>query len=258
MKLIDVHAHLDMLENPTEEVLDFALSQGVETIFTVGTEPQDWPTVLALAEKFHPRIYCTLGLHPHQARLWSPKEEAYLRRECTKPYVVALGEIGLDYYYHHSSEDQQRKAFEEQLSLACELGLPVQIHTRDAEDDTLAILKNFQNRAGGLIHCFTGSDRLAQACLDLGYSLSVSGVVTFKNAHSLRETIKKVPLDRLTVETDSPFLTPVPHRGKKNTPAFVADVARFVADLKEVDYEDFVCQTRKNTEKLFPKIFFNI
>lgn len=254
MHLIDVHAHLDMLETSPEETYALALEKGVDTIFTIGTEPADHLQVLDIAKRLYPKVYCTLGVHPHQANLWNSEVGQFIRQHAPLPYVVAIGEIGLDYYYNSCPEAEQKKAFEEQLDLARQLNLPVQIHTRDAEDDTLAILKKFKGEIRGIIHCFTGTQKLADACLDLGLHISISGVVTFKNAEELRQVVKKIPLDRITVETDSPFLAPVPYRGKKNTPAYVADVAKFVAELHDISYESLISITRNNTKKLFAKI----
>lgn len=252
--LIDVHAHLDMLETTPEQTLQLANQRGVDKIITIGTEPQDHQTVLNIAEKLYPQVYCTLGVHPHQATLWSPEVEAFIRAQASQPWVVAIGEIGLDYYYNQSPADVQRQAFRDQLQLSIDLDLPVQIHTRDGEQDTIDILGEFKGRAKGIIHCFTGSGQLAQACLDLGFYISISGVVTFKNANELRAVVAGLPLDRILVETDSPFLAPVPHRGKKNTPAFVADVAQQVADLKGLSIDELIRVTRANTQSVFSKI----
>jgi len=254
MKLIDVHAHLDMLETDPESTWNLAYQHGVDTIFTIGTEPTDHPVVLDIAKRFYPKVYCTLGVHPHHASLWNDGVSNFIVQCATLPYVVAVGEIGLDYYYNNCPVEVQKKAFREQLQLSIQLNLPVQIHTRDAEDDTIEILQEFNGRVKGIIHCFTGTTKLANACLDLGLFISISGVVTFKNAEALRSVVKNLPLDRITVETDSPFLAPVPHRGKKNTPAYVSDVAKFVANLKQISYEELVLRTRQNTETVFSKI----
>lgn len=254
MMLIDVHAHLDMLETDPETTWNLAYQQGVDTIFTIGTEPADHPQVLDIAKRLYPKVYCTLGVHPHQANLWNHDVSRFIAQNSTLPYVVAVGEIGLDYYYNNCPIDVQKKAFKEQLQLAVDLNLPVQIHTRQAEDDTIEILKEFRGQVRGIIHCFSGTQKLADTCLDLGLLISISGIITFKNAEALRAVVKNLPLDRITVETDSPFLSPVPHRGKKNTPAYVSDVARFLADLKQISYSELISATRQNTETLFSKI----
>jgi TatD DNase family protein len=197
---------------------------------------------------------CTLGIHPHEAKLFTPEIEAFLLREGAGKEVAAIGEIGLDYYYNHSEPEVQKKAFRRQMEIAEKLGLPVQIHTRDADGDTIEILKEFKGRVRGILHCFTGTAHLAENALDMGFNLSISGVVTFKNADSLREIVKNAPLDRIHVETDAPFLTPAPFRGVKNTPQYVIFTARFVSELKGVPLAEFSRQMIKNAQKMFPKL----
>jgi TatD DNase family protein len=254
MSWIDLHAHLDKLPEGPEEALRQAKAAGVKQVVTIGTEPKDLPVVLALGKKYYPEVFCTLGIHPHEAELYSDDIESWIRQNCHDSSVIALGEMGLDYYYDHSDRGVQRLHFERQLSLAKEVGLPIEIHTRDAEKDTIEILEKFRGSVRGIIHCFTGSEDLAFKCLDLGYNISISGVVTFKNAHDLRSTVEKLPLDRIHVETDSPFLAPVPQRGKSNTPAFVVHTAEFVANLKKVPLPEFQIQMEKNARTLFPKL----
>jgi TatD DNase family protein len=251
---IDVHAHLDMLEDSPEVTLQKAKEAGVSKIVTIGTEPSDHEFVLKTAKQFYPDIYCTLGVHPHQGMMWKDEVGAWIEKHLPDREVIAVGEIGLDYFYTKSPVEEQKLAFRKQLDIARRHKMPVQIHTREAEQDTVEILKEFKGEVTGLIHCFTSSTWLAQQCLDLGYNISFSGVVTFKNAESLRETCKLVPLDRMHVETDSPFLAPVPQRGKKNTPAFVVHTAALVAELKGVSLEDLAAATNKNARHLFPKI----
>lgn len=252
--LIDIHAHFDMLETSHDETIRLAKEAGVSQMITIGTEPSDHGIVLEIAQKYFPVVACTLGVHPHQGNLWSPEVADYLRKNLLHKEVVGLGEIGLDYFYNQSPVDEQRKAFSEQLEIAAELKMPVQIHTREAEKDTFEILKSFNGKVSGVIHCYTSSLDLAKKCLDLGYNISFSGIVTFKNADDLRETCKQVPLERLHVETDAPFLAPVPERGKKNTPAFVAHTARFVAALRGLEYEHLAAVTSANARQLFPKL----
>lgn len=252
--LIDVHCHLDMLETSPEETLNLARQIGVTKLITIGTEPQDHQFVFDTAKRLYPEVYCTLGVHPHQAELWNPQVKAFILDHFSAPWVVAIGEIGLDYYYNQAPQSIQLQAFREQLELAHELNLPVQIHTRDADQDTLMVLNEFRGKVKGIIHCFTGTEALAQGCLDIGLSISISGVVTFKNAEQLRAIVKSIPLDRLLVETDSPFLAPVPHRGKKNTPAFVRDVAIQVATLKGLTLEQLAHQTTQNALQIFSKM----
>jgi TatD DNase family protein len=184
--------------------------------------------------------------------LWNAETEAKLKSWLKSPSAVAVGEIGLDYYYNNSPKEVQLKAFRDQMRIAEELKFPVEIHTRDAEDDTLMVLEEFKGRVTGLLHCFTSSWKLAEAALAIGYHISFSGVVTFKNAADLREVCRKVPLDRLHVETDAPFLAPMPHRGKKNRPAFVTNTAELVASIKGIDKLKLAEVTRANAKTLFP------
>lgn len=251
---IDMHAHLDMLDDSVEETLRKAADAGVGTIITIGTEPADHAKVLEISQKYHPKVYCTLGVHPHQAELWTPDVAVWIEKHLHEPTVVAVGEIGLDYYYEHSDRNVQKQAFREQLALAQKYQMPVEIHTRDAEEDTVEILKSFKGQVKGLIHCFTGTEWLAQECLALGFNISISGVVTFKNADSLRQTVKNLPLDRIHVETDAPFLAPVPQRGHKNTPAFVVHTAQKVAELKGISLQDLQRITNENARRIFPKL----
>lgn len=252
--LIDIHAHLDMLETSPEETLAKARSAGVSRIITIGTEPSDHQIVLDIAQRLFPAVSCTLGVHPHQGAVWNDEVAKFIDANVTRPEVVAVGEIGLDYHYNQSPQAEQREAFRRQLDLAAKHHMPVQIHTRDAEADTVEILKDYKGRVTGVIHCFTGSAWLGEQCLNLGFNLSFSGVVTFKNAQELRETCQRTPLDRLHVETDAPFLTPVPLRGQKNTPAFVTHTADFVAQLHGVSREQLDEQTNANARQVFPKI----
>ena len=249
----DTHTHLDKLKDP-EQIMDAARNAKVRRIITVGTEPEDWPEVLKFSKQFTMEVFGTLGMHPHRADSFNEECEIFLKKHLSDNSVVAVGEIGLDYYYEHSSRDIQKKVFYRQLCLAEEWGLPVEIHTRDAEEDTLAILREFQGRVKGILHCFTGSYKMAQQALDLGFNISFSGIVTFKNSKDLQETCKKIPLDRLHIETDAPYLAPVPYRGKENQPSWVVYVARKICELHNVK-EDFLSQQlEKNTLKMFPKI----
>lgn len=251
---IDVHVHLDKLEEGPEKALQMAQGEGIERVITIGTEPSDLPVVLDFAQKYAPTVYCTLGIHPHEAGLWDQKIGDFIREQGSNQRVVALGEMGLDYYYNNSTPQTQKRAFLDQLQLASELGLPVEIHTRDAEEDTVEILRSMKGKVRGLIHCFTGTQWLAQQCLDLGYDISISGVVTFKNAQALREVATFVPLDRLHVETDAPFLAPVPQRGKKNTSAYMIHTAQAVAQLKAIPLDQLKEQTWKNAKGLFTRL----
>lgn len=254
MEWIDVHAHLDKLEEGVEAAIANAKSVGVKKIITIGTEPTDHPVVLDIARKYYPDVYCTLGVHPHDGKVYTEAAGKFIEDHVNEACVVAVGEIGLDYCYEESPRQEQKDAFRAQLEIAKRTCMPVEIHTRDADEDTVAILDDFKGSVTGLIHCFTGSEWLARQALDLGYNISISGVVTFKNAESLRQIVKMIPLDRIHVETDAPFLAPIPMRGKKNTPAYVIHTAKFVADLKGITEAQLCDQTRVNAMKVFPKI----
>lgn len=260
MPFYDVHVHLDKLKTTPEEALADAKANGVTRVITIGTEPADHPVVLEFAKKYFPQVACTLGIHPHEATLWSEDVNTWIRSKVNSADtiesrgIVAVGEIGLDYYYNQSPKDVQIHAFRRQLDLAKELGLPVEIHTREADADTAEILKDYRGQNVGLLHCFTSSMELAKSALDCGFDISISGVVTFKNADTLREVVKFVPIDRLHVETDAPFLAPAPHRGKSNVPRFVLHTAEMVAGLKGVTLEALAEQTVANAHRLFPKL----
>ncbi len=254
---IDVHTHLNMLEISTAEALESALAHGVDHVITIGTCPQDLPLVLDLAIQHPGQVSCTLGIHPHEAELFDQNVADFMRTHAAAREVVALGEMGLDYYYNNAPKERQIETFRAQMDLAEELGLPVEIHTRDAEPDTMAILHAYKGRVRGLLHCFTGTWQMAKVGLDCGFHISISGVVTFKSAQSLREVVKQIPLDSLHVETDAPFLAPIPHRGKKNQPAWVTHTADLVAELKGVELEVLRAALRSNARQLFPKIRLN-
>ena len=254
MTWIDVHTHLNMLEIETGPALEAARAAGVAHVITIGTGPDDFPKVMANAAKYFPFVGGALGVHPNDATAFTPEVEAFLRTEALRPEIVAIGEIGLDYHYEDAPRDVQIAAFRAQLKIAQDLNMPVEIHTRDAEDDTAAVLADFAGPRRGLLHCFTGTWELAERGLAFGYDISISGVVTFKNAEELRDVVRRVPLDRLHVETDAPFLAPMPHRGKKNQPAFVTHTAQFVAELKGVSPDELSTQLRANARALFPKL----
>ncbi|MCB0392519.1 MAG: TatD family hydrolase [Bdellovibrionales bacterium] len=254
MNWIDLHCHLNFLEVTPEQAVSNALACGVNKMITIGTEPDDHKVVFELAHKLAPYVYCTLGVHPHEAIKYNEECEQWMASRFEEPRVVAVGEIGLDYYYDHSPRGQQKKVFRRQLELAQEYSLPVQIHTRDAEKDTIDILKEFNGSIKGVIHCFTGTQELADQALALGLNISISGVVTFKNAHKLRDIVKSLPKDRIHVETDSPFLTPVPFRGKKNEPSFVVKTGEYLANLLDVSVEELAKLTNENTLRIFKKL----
>ena len=254
---IDSHSHIEGTEfgADREAVIQRALEAGVEIIVCVGNgevAADSHAAAFKVADE-HSFIYTTVGVQPHEARLLDDKICAQLVELAQHPKVIAWGEIGLDYHYHNSPRDVQREAFRRQLRMARERRLPAVIHTREAEADTLAILdQEWQDSGlGGVIHCFTGTRRFAEAAIELGFLISFSGVVTFKNAKDLQETAKYLPLDKLLVETDSPFLAPAPYRGRRNEPAYVVETARAIADLRGIEVEEFARVTSGNFARLF-------
>jgi TatD DNase family protein len=251
---IDVHTHLNFLKETPEEAMRNAQDAGVDRFITIGTEPKDHEVVLELARKYYPVVMCTLGVHPHEAKLYTDEVEQFFEKHLPEKVVAAVGEIGLDYYYKNSEPAEQKEAFRRQLALAARHKLPVEIHTRDAEPDTDEILFEVRGKVAGLLHCFTGTKWLAAKALDHGFDISISGVVTFKNADDLRDVVRMVPLDRLHVETDAPFLSPVPMRGRPNVPAHVVHTAKLVAELKGVSVEDLQASCKQNARRLFTKL----
>ncbi len=250
----DIHCHLSMLDVPVEEALATARAARVGCFINIGTNPDDWEAVQSAAKRYPQEVFYTWGVHPHDATLWSAAVAERLKGELQDPQLVAVGEIGLDYFYQHSPREVQMKAFREQLQIACSHNLPVEIHTRDAEEDTIAILKEFQGALSGVIHCFTGTRWLADEALALGLDLSFSGVITFKTAQALREVCASVPKNRMHIETDAPFLAPVPMRGKKNQPGFVSHTAKVVAEVKAVSESELQFQLNSNLKRTFPRI----
>jgi TatD DNase family protein len=235
--LIDTHTHLDdaRYDSDREAMIARAREAGVEAFVTIGCDLATSRAAIALADRY-PFVYASIGVHPHEVKHIGDMWYDEFRRLAMHKKVVAYGEIGLDYHYNHSSPKDQRNRFREQVTLARELKLPVIIHTREAQEDTIAILREEKaSDVGGVFHCFSGDAWLAKDALDLGFYLSFSGVLTFQNAVMLRDIAKTVPLDRLLIETDCPYLTPVPHRGKRNEPAYVSLVARQLAQIFSSD-----------------------
>ena len=256
MRLIDSHCHLNYegLAERRDEVLANARAAGVTGFLNISTRQREWKDVIAVAEA-NADVWATVGVHPHEADAHPDLGARALIDAASHPDVIAIGECGLDYFYDKSDRAAQRDRFGAHIEAARATGLPLVVHTRDAEEDTAQILEQAVNEGGvrGVLHCFTGSLELAEKALELGFYVSLSGIVTFKNAQDLQETAKIIPDDRLLVETDSPFLAPVPHRGRTCEPAFVADTARFVAELRGVDVEILAQQTTANFFKLFNK-----
>lgn len=251
--LIDSHCHLDdqRYESDREVIITRARAAGVEHFVTIGCDLETSRAAVTLAQQ-NRLISATVGVHPHEVKLIQPGWYDELRLLAQGKCVVAYGEIGLDYHYDHSPRDVQRTRFREQVQLARELRLPIVIHTREAQEDTIAILKEEKaGELGGVFHCFSGDAWLAKDALDLGFYLSFSGVITFQNAVMLRDIVKTVPVDRILIETDSPYLTPAPHRGKRNEPAYVRFVAEKIAELHGMSIEQVEEATTRNARRLF-------
>jgi TatD DNase family protein len=251
--LIDSHAHLEMPEfrRDLEAVIQRAKETGVEYIFTVGTERKDWPRAVEIARN-HPQVYAILGVHPHNAKEIDDQTYPTLRELCRNEKVKAYGEIGLDFFRNLSPRDIQLKRFREQIGLAKELRLPIVVHDREAHQETMEVLKSEKaEECGGIIHCFSGDYEMAKLCIDLGFFISVPGSITFKKAENAREIIKKIPLESLLIETDAPFLTPEPFRGKRNEPSFVRYTAQKVAELKKVPFEKVAEVTTENAMRVY-------
>lgn len=252
--LIDTHTHLDdaRYESDREAVIARARETGIDSMITIGCDLSTSQAAVALANRY-PFVYATVGVHPHEVKHIEDGWYNEFRRLAENKKVVAFGEVGLDYHYNYSSPKEQRDRFREQIQLARELGLPLVIHTREAQEDTIQILKDERStEVGGVFHCFSGDAWLAKDALDLGFYLSFSGILTFQNAGMLRDIAKTVPLDRILIETDCPYLTPVPHRGKRNEPAFVRHVAQILAAVASVsDLDEIYRLTTENARRLF-------
>jgi TatD DNase family protein len=256
VSLIDSHCHLNYegLVERQDEVLHNARERGVRGFLNISTRQREWDDVISVAER-HSDVWASVGVHPHEADAHPDLGAAALVEGTDHSRVIAIGECGLDYYYDKSDRVAQRERFLAHIEAARQTGLPLIVHTRDAEEDTAEILDAAVKQGGvrGVLHCFTGTAALARKALDLGFFISMSGIVTFKNARDLQETAKWLPADQMLVETDAPFLAPVPHRGQKCEPAFVVDTASFVAELRGEDPVQLGEGTTANFFKLFNK-----
>ncbi|RUS47229.1 TatD family hydrolase [Cohnella sp. AR92] len=252
--LFDTHAHMDSpkFDDDREEMIERARAAGVETIVNIGFNRETIPTTMALAEKY-PFIYAAVGWHPTDAIDMKLEEDlSWIERLCAHPKVVAIGEIGLDYYWDTSPKDLQQIVFREQIRLAKRLKKPIIIHNRDAHADVVRLLQEEgASEVGGIMHCFSGSWETAKQCLDMNFYISFGGPVTFKNARVPKEVLEQVPNDRLLIETDSPYLTPHPYRGKRNEPAFVRLVAEAAAEIKGISLEEIAKLTTRNSLECF-------
>lgn len=255
--LIDSHCHLNYagLAERQPEILANARRAGVTTMLNISTREREWAAVIATAER-EPDVWASVGIHPHEADDHPDVDTARLIEVAAHPRVVAIGETGLDYHYDHSDRDRQRDSFRAHIAAARETRLPLIVHTREAEEDTAQILADEMGKGAftGVIHCFTSSASFAAKALDLGFFISISGIVTFRNARDLQATAASLPADRLLIETDAPFLAPVPHRGKSCEPAYVADTARMLATLRGETFEDLARSTATNFLRLFDKV----
>lgn len=254
--LVDSHCHLDFrdFENELEDVMERAAEAGVGTILTICTHLTRFDRVLSVAERFD-NVYCTVGVHPHEAATEPTVTPEHLVRMAQHPKVVGFGETGLDYYYEHSPRAEQQESFRVHIAAARMAGLPLVVHTRDADTDTARILDEERKKGAfpGVLHCFSSTRQLAEHAIEMGLYISFSGVVTFKKADDLRATAAMLPIDRVLVETDAPYLAPVPKRGKRNEPAYVAHTANEVARVKGMVPGAFAAATTENFFRLFEK-----
>jgi TatD DNase family protein len=253
--IIETHFHLDMLKNLEEkEVLELASKHNIEKMITISTSPDNLDRVIDIANR-NQNVFCSQGLHPHEGSEWNSDVRTHVVKnlQTKNKKIVAVGEIGLDYYYSKSEHPLQKIAFEEQLQLACDFDLPVIVHTRDADEDTKSILKNFSGliKRKGVIHSFTSGIALAEFCLSEGFSLGFNGIITFKNAENVRDALRLAPLDKILLETDAPFLTPDPYRGVENAPHYLPFVAEKIAEVKNVTLEELLPTIYNNSMRLF-------
>ena len=254
--IADSHCHLNYpgLVEDQAAVLERARARGVTAMLNIATRASEWDEVLATAER-EPDVWATVGVHPHEADQHGHIDAALLTARARHPRVVGLGETGLDYHYDHSDRARQRDSFRAHIAAARAADVPIVVHTRDAEDDTAAILSDELGKGAfaGVIHCFTGTAAFSRVALDLGFYISISGIVTFKSARALQAVAADLPLDRLLIETDAPFLAPVPHRGRSGEPGFVVDTASFLAQLRGESFAMLTDATARNFHRLFAK-----
>ena len=236
-------------KNSLDEVIKNALSMGVKKIVVPASSANDIDDVFEVSEKYE-NVYCYLGIHPEDAKNWNDEILDKIKEYSTSTKVVGIGEIGLDYYWDKSYVELQKEIFTKQIQLGNELNLPLNIHDREAHKDTFDILKEYNKNSKVIMHCFSGSPEFAIECIKEGWYIALGGVVTFKNAKKMKEVAKVVPLDRLLLETDAPYLTPVPHRGEENQPAYVKFTAEEIAKIKEISFEELAKQTTQNAEKI--------
>lgn len=254
-KIIETHFHLDMLKALShQEIIDFAQIHNIEKMITISTSSNNLDLVLEIANR-HENIFCSQGVHPHSASEWSTEVKNHIIKNLStkNKKIVAVGEIGLDYHYSKSPHDIQIKAFEEHLQIAVDFDLPVIIHSRDADEDTMSVLKNFKStlKRKGVVHSFTSGLELAQFAIDDGFYLGFNGIITFKSAENVRDALRLTPVDRILLETDAPFLTPEPYRGTENAPHYLPFIAEKIAEVKNIELEILLSTIYLNSQKLF-------
>ncbi len=251
--IIETHCHLDYLkEHALEELIQKVQQVNIEKIITIAVSPGNLDTVMELASK-HPMIWGTQGVHPHDAEQYTEQTGLKIREQALNERIVAIGEIGLDYFYDNADREIQRQVFHDQLQIAADLDLPVVIHSRDADDDTIEILKRFETslKRKGVIHSFTSGPELAQYAIDQGFCLGFNGICTFNTAENVRDIIRMTPLEHIILETDAPYLTPVPYRGRENASYYLPFVAEKVAEVKGIAVDEFLPMVYRNSQQLF-------
>lgn len=250
--IFESHAHYDdeQFDGDREELLNSMQENGIGTIINVGATFQSCKEVVKLAQEY-PFIYAAVGVHPDEVGALDEEKFASLKAQCQNEKVVAVGEIGLDYYWDNESHDVQKKWFQRQLEMARERNLPVIIHSRDAAEDTIEMMRQHAKGLRGVIHCFSYSKEIAREYVKMGFYIGVGGVVTFKNSKKLKEIVAEIPLEKILLETDSPYLAPTPNRGKRNSSLNIPYIAQEIASLKGISYEEVVARTEKNGRDLF-------
>ncbi len=251
--IIETHVHLDYLKADPAAVIQEASEKGIDKLITISVEPDNLDAVIDLIDKFD-CVFGTQGIHPHEAKHYTPEVEQKIRSNCKHHKIVAVGEIGLDYHYTRSPKEVQKEAFESQLQIALDLDLPVVFHTREAEDDTIAILKNFPQIKNGVFHSYTSNEELARFAIERGLYVGFNGILTFNAAQNVRDVLKLIPLNKILLETDAPFLTPTPYRGIENAPKFIPLIARRLAKELSIEVEELLQEAYSNSLKLFNKI----
>lgn len=249
--MIDTHSHINMLENiTTDEAVQNAAEQGIEKIIVPAANPADFTGIMVLINKYD-NVYGMLGVHPSDAKDWNDRLIEDIKKLAENKKIVAIGEIGLDYYWDKSYNELQKEVFIKQIKLANELNLPIDIHDREAHKDTFDILKEYNSSSKVVMHCFSGSVEFAKECIKEGWYLGIGGVVTFKNAVKMKEVAKEMPLEKIVLETDAPYLTPVPYRGKENQPAYVKYVAEEIAAIRGITMDEVAEITTANAERIY-------